>query len=254
MPPRELLAQEDAAPEHGRRAVGRDDGRGVHDVVLVRDGVDVRELTGRLKERADIFRRLALGQEAVVPDELDVYERHHRREQKRQLIGAVGGVRVKAREHAAVGKRAGRVEQAVGHRQREGEPALGVAVVRGRLARAAQLVVLARLDHAEPDHAGAHEHDGGQRHDAHPAAEILVQPAEAQVQHRHHRAGGVADRRRDGQLDIPQADVAERHRHDVQQRHGQVRPDDVPRHAHAANEDLIRRVQAHDDADGDDHF
>ena len=189
-----------------------------------------------------------------MPDELDIHERHCRREQKRQLIGAVGGVRVKAREHAAVGKRAGRVEQAVGHRQREGEPALGVAVVRGRLARAAQLVVLARLDHAEPDHADAHERDGQQHHHAHAAAEVFVQPAEAQVQYGHHRAGGVADRRRDGQLDIAQADIAERHRHDVQQRHGQVRPDDVPRYAHAADENFIRRVQTHDDADGDDHL
>ena len=114
--------------------------------------------------------------------------------------------------------------------------------------------LLTRLDDAQSDHAQTHERHGGQRHDAHPAGQILVQPAEAQVQHGHHRAGGVADRRRDGQLDIAQADIAERHRHDVQQRHGQVRPDDVPRHAHAADEDLIRRVQAHDDADGDDHF
>ena len=74
VPPRELLAQEDAAPEHGRGAVGRDDGRGVHDVVLVRDGVDVRELAGRLEQRADVLRPLALGQEAVVPDELDIHE------------------------------------------------------------------------------------------------------------------------------------------------------------------------------------
>ena len=189
-----------------------------------------------------------------MPEELDIHERHHGRKQERQLIRAVGRVRVETSEHETVGERAGRVEQTVGHRQREGEPALGIAVVRGRLARAAQLVILARLDHAEPDHAGAHEHDGGQRHDAHAAAEVLVQPAEAQVQHGHHRAGGVADRRRDGQLNIAQADIAERHRHDVQQRHGQVRPDDVPRDAHAADEDLIRRMQTHDDADGDDHL
>ena len=207
MPPRELLAQEDAAPEHGRCAVGRDDGRGVHDVVLVCNGVDVCELTGRLKERADIFRRLALGLEAVVPEELDIHERHHGRKQERQLIRAVGRVRVEASEHETVGERAGRVEQTVGHRQREGEPALGIAVVRGRLARAAQLVILARLDHAEPDHAQTHERHGSQRHDAHAAAEVLVQPAEAQVQHGHHRAGGVADRRRDGQLNIAQADT-----------------------------------------------
>ena len=189
-----------------------------------------------------------------MPDELDIYERHHCRKQERQLIRAVGRVRVKASQHEAVGKRTGGVEQAVGHRQREREPALGVAVVRGGLPRAAQLVILARLDHAQSNHAQTHERHGGQRHDAHPAGQILVQPAEAQIQHRHHRAGGVADRRRDGQLDVAQTDVAERHRHDVQQRHGQVRPDDVPRDAHAADEDFIRRVQTHDDADGDDHL
>ena len=49
-----------------------------------------------------------------------------------------------------------------------------VWILRRDEARAAQLVVLARLDHAEPDHAGAHEHDGGQRHDAHALLILLA--------------------------------------------------------------------------------
>ena len=82
----------------------------------------------------------------------------------------------------------------------------------------------------------------------------LVQRAGDQTQHRDQRAGGITDRRGDGKLNIPQANIAQRHRADVQKRHRQICPDYLPCHNRAADKDLIRRMQAHDRAHGDDHL
>lgn len=61
--------------------------------------------------------------------------------QERQLIGDVRGVLVQALEHEAVGKRSGGVEQAVGHGQADGKPALGILAVCMLLTAAAQVIV-----------------------------------------------------------------------------------------------------------------
>ena len=134
------------------------------------------------------------------------------------------------------------------------EPRLGVFVVGRLLPRGAKLLVLARFHDAETDHARAHQRHGCERGKLHAGGQLVAQTARDEVQHGHQCAGGVADRGGDGQLNIPQTDVAERHRQDVQQRHRQIRPDDVPRNFRAADEDLIRGVQTHHKADSHHHF
>ena len=239
----------------------------------VGEGEDVGELASRFEDGAEIFRPLLLRHELLLADQHDIDEAADRREQERQLVGAVGrgggvvaalvkrrehpGVerlRGKTVEHERVGKRTGRVEQAVGHRQADGQPRFGVLVVGGRLTGLTELVVLAGFDHAEADDADAHQRDCTDDGDAHAALDALVERAGEEAEHRDERARGIADRRRDGKLDIPEADIAERHRDDVEQGDGEVCPDDVPRDGRALHEDLKRGVQTHDHADSDDHF
>ena len=215
----------------------------------VRDGVDVGELTGGLAVRAEVLRRLPFGNKAVPADQHDVDEAHHGGEKEGQLIGDVRAALVERFEHAVVREGARRVEQAVGHRQRESKKALGVLAVALGLTRRAQLGVLGRIHHAEADGAYAHEQHGedGKRG-------IILAAEEHKRHHGDERAGGIADGRRDGQLNVPQPQIAERHRADVEQRHGQVGEDDRKADLRPADEDLKRRVQTHDDADCHDHL
>ena len=271
--PRELFLQENAAPDDRRHAVRGNDRRCKRDVRRVGQRENICELTGRFKGRAEIFGRFLLCDQLLLPDQHDVHEAADRREEERQLIGAVGrrgGViaafvqrceraRVQrllaeALQNERVRKRSRRVEQAVGHRQADRQPRFGIAVVRRLLTRAAQLVVLARFHNAEADHADTDQRDRADDRPAHRTLNGVIQRPGQQAEHRHQRTGGIADRRGDGQLNVTQADIAKRHGQNVQNRDGQIGENDVPRHLRSVHEDLKRRVQAHDHADGDDHF
>ena len=249
MLPRELFLEEQAAPQHARRAVGADDGRGHSKVLGVRDGIDVGELTGGLADRAEVLRRFLFGNKAVPADQHDVDEAHHGGKEERQLIGDVRAALVERFEHAVVGEGARRVEQAVGHRQREGEKALGVLAVALGLTRRAQLGVLGRVHHAETDGAYAHEQHGedGKRG-------IILAAEEHKRHHGDERAGGIADGRRDGQLNVPEADVADGHGADVQQGHRQVGEDDAAVDLRTVDENFVGRVEAHHKTHGHDHL
>lgn len=54
-------------------------------------GEDVGELARRLEGRAGILGGLLPGDELLLPDQHHIHEAHDARQQKRQLIGAVGG-------------------------------------------------------------------------------------------------------------------------------------------------------------------
>ena len=204
--------------------------------------------------RMALARLMMCDYELVLLDDDDVDEADHGRGQERQLIRAVGRILIERAQDERIGERARRVQQAIGHRQTQRQPGLRVFVVGALLPLFAQLVVLPRLDDAEADHADAHQRHRADDHPAHRARDRLVQRAGDEAQDCHERAGGIADRRRDRKLNVPQAHIAQRHRADVQQRHRQIRPHHVPRDDRAAHEDLIRRVDAHHDADGDDHL
>ena len=66
--------------------------------------------------------------------------------------------------------------------------------------------------------------------------------------------GGISDGGGHGQLNVPQAQIAQRHRADIQQGNRQIGPDHGPADLRAADENLVSGVKTHDHAYGDDHF
>ena len=218
-------------------------------MLRIGDGVDVSELPGSLADGADVLRRFTLGQQAVLLDQDHIDEAYGGREEKCQLVGAVCAALIQRFQHAVVGKGAGGVKQAVGHGQRKGKEALGVLAVALGLAGCAQRGVLRGVHHAEANGADAHENDGadGKRG-------IVLAAKEQQRHHGDERAGRVADRRGNRQLNVPQPQIPERHRANVQQGNGEVCPDDSHTDLRAADEYFERGVQTHHNAHGDDHF
>ena len=100
----------------------------------VGEGEDVGELASRFEDGAEVFRPLLLRDELLLADQHDIDEAADRREQERQLVGAVGrgggivraivecgkhpGVerlRGQVIQHEGIGEGTGGVEQAVGH-------------------------------------------------------------------------------------------------------------------------------------------
>ncbi len=59
---------------------------------------------------------------------------------------------------------------------------------------------------------------------------------------------------RDGQLNVPQAHIAQGHRQDVQEGNGQISPDYLPGDVHPIDEYFKGGVQAHDKTDGSCHL
>ena len=234
----------------------------------VGQGEDIGELPRRLEGRAGILGGLLPGDELLPADEHHIDKAHNARQQEGQLIGAVGGAggvvgalirrseqplrhRLAGQlvQHPGVGKGPRRVQHAVRNGQQQSQGGLGIAAVGRLLPPPAQVLVLVGLHYAQAHHAYAYQGRGHQL-----SGYQLAHAAGDQAQHRHQRTGGVADGGRDGQLDIPQADIAHSHGQDVQQRHRQIGPDNVPGHLGAADEDFIRRVQPHDHAHRRDHF
>ena len=218
-------------------------------MLRIGDGIDVGELTGRFADGADVLRRFALGQQAILLDDYNVEEAQHSGAEERQLVGDVCAALIQRFEHAVVSKGAGGIKQAVGDRQGKSQEALGILAVALGLTGGAQLGVLRGVHHAETDRAHADEDDcaDGERR-------IVLAAEEEQRHHGDERAGGVADWGRNGQFDVAQSEVSECHRADVQQRHGQIRQNDGKADLRAADEDLIGGVKTHHRTDGDDHL
>ena len=215
MLPRQLFLQENAAPDRREYTVGRDDGRRHHNMIFVRQSVDVEKLADRFAGSADVLWQLQLEGELFAADQ-QIGKAAQAGGQEGQLVGDVRGVLVERFQHQRVGEGAGGIQQTVGDRQADGQPAFGVLAVGVLLTARAQLVVLPRLDDAEADHAGA-DH-GDRADDQHGICTIQCgQAARQQAQYGDQRAGGVADGGRDRKLNIAQADIAQRHGNDVQQ-------------------------------------
>ena len=68
------------------------------------------------------------------------------------------------------------------------------------------------------------------------------------------KQGGVADGGGNGQLNVPQAHIAQRHGADIQQGDRQVGQKDGEIDLRSAHKDLIGGVESHDHTDGDDHL
>ena len=215
--------------------------------------VDIEELADRLAHGAEILRPLLLRNEALLLDAEDIDRARNAHHEECELIGDVAGVRQLLAElfkHTAVGERAECVEQAVDHRQRDGEPAFGVMPVGLVLPGAAQLLVFVGLRNAERDHADAHERHSHERE----RRKIVADANGDEREHRYDRAGAVADGGGDGELYIPETEIADGHGENVEHRNGQIHENDLPCDADLPDEDLIGGVQTHDDADSRDHF
>ena len=234
----------------------------------VRNGVDVGELTGGFADGTKVLGGLHFGNQPILLDDHHIDEAECSCGKERQLVCAVGGgrrligtfsqrgehtgVHIAVRQdlqHPVVGKGAGGVQQTVGRGESQGEKALGVLIVAGLLPFQTKLRVLRGIHHTQTDGTRAHQRDSqqGQRR-------VILTADEQQRQHCHQCAGGIADGGRNGQLDIPQAQIAQSHGTDIQQGHRQVGPDDGPADGRAAYEDLKGGVKAHHHAHGDDHF
>jgi len=215
--------------------------------------VNIEELADRLAHGTEILRPLLLRDEALLLDAEDIDRARNAHHEECELIGDVAGVRqllAELFEHTAVGKRAERVEQAVDHRQRDGEPAFGVMPVGLVLPGAAQLLVLVGLRDAERDHADAHERHSHERE----RRQIVADADSDEREHRYDRAGAVADGGGDGELYVPETEIADGHGENVEHRNRQIHENDLPCDADLPDEDLIGSVQTHNDTDGHDHF
>ena len=219
-------------------------------MLAVGEGVDVKELAGRLEDRAGVLGGFLLCDELLLFDAEHPDRAEDADKEERQLIGDIRAVLVEHLEHKTVGKGAQRVEQTVDHGDREGDPAFGVVVIGCVLARPSQLLVLVGLDKAEGDHADAHERHRDERD----GRQILADAGGDQRQHRDDRAGAVADRGGDRKLDIAQPEIADGHREDIEHRDRQIGQDDLATNLNAVEEDLIGSVQPHHKTHGHDHF
>ena len=245
----QLFLQEDAAPKHGCGTVRGNDRRAHGDVRIVRQRVDVEELTDRFADGTDVLRRFGARGQLFVLDENDVRARNQTGEEEGQLVGDVRGILIQRFQNEAVGECSRRIENTIGNRQEQRKQGLGILVIARLLTGGAKLVVLGRFRDAQRDDADGNQRDGGKLPGVH-----IADARGCNGQNRDQRAGGIANRRGDGQLDVTQTDVAHRHGDDVQQGNRQVGQDDLHVDFNAADKDLVAGVQTHDDTDRHDHF
>ena len=213
-------------------------------------GIDIEELADGLKYRAGVLRGLLLEDELLLLYAEGVHRACDTGGKEGQLIGDICGVLIEDFEHAAVGKGAESVKQAVDNGDEEGNPALGIVPVGFVLPRAAKLGVLVGFREAEEEHAEADERDRDERH----RGQIVTDADSRKGEHGDDGTGAVADRRGYRKLDIPQADIADGHRENVQYRDRQISQEDAPAYLNAADKNFIAGVQTHDNADCRDHF
>ena len=268
MLPGKLLLQEYPAPENGHDAIGADDRGGEGDMRRIGQRVNIEELADRLKNCAGEFRDLHLHHGFLLFDPVRIYGGKNAHEQERQLIRDVGGIlhqllavpeqkaegrlirnRV-VKQDKAVRKGPERVQKTVNNRNEDRDEALRVMIVGRVLPFLSQILILPRFHNAETDHAGADERD----RDKCGGRQFIADAEHQEREDRNDRPGTVADWGRDGQLDIPESQIPDRHGNDIQKGNGQIGQNDLYTDLHAVEKNLVAGVQAHDDADGGNHL
>ena len=83
----------------------------------IRDGIDIGELARSLADGAQILGSLHFRHQPILFDEHHVDKAKYGGGEERQLIGAVGAALIQRFQHAVIGKGAGGIQNAVGHRQ-----------------------------------------------------------------------------------------------------------------------------------------
>ena len=246
--PAQLLFQEDATPQHGNHAVGGNDRR-CQGSFAAGQGVDVSQLSGGLKAGADVLGGFQLGKQLLLLDNYCIDKGGNTGNQEGQFIGDVGGILIQGFQHQVIGKGSGGVQKAVSDGQGQGQPGLGVLIIRGFLPGGAERFVLIGFHKAQADHTGT-----GQEHSHILDGNHFLGGAGDDGDDRHKSSGGVADRGGNGKLDVAKAYIAQGHGTDVQQGNGKIGPDHAPGNLYAADKDFKGGMQAHDHANGGDHF
>lgn len=246
--PAQLFFQEDAAPQHGNHAVGGNDRR-CQGSFAAGQGVDVSQLSGGLKAGADVLGGFQLWQQLLLLDYYGVDKGGNTGNQEGQFIGDVGGILIQGFQHQVIGKGSGGVQKAVSNGQGQGQPGFGVLIIRGFLPGGAERFVLMGFHKAQADHTGT-----GQEHSHILDGNHFLGGAGDDRNDRHKSAGSVADRGGNGKLDVAKAYIAQGHGTDVQQGNGKIGPDHAPGNFYAADKDFKGGMQAHDHANGGDHF
>ena len=246
--PAQLLFQEDAAPQHGNHAVGGNDRR-CQGSFAAGQGVDVSQLSGGLKAGADVLGGFQLGKQLLLLDNYCIDKGGNTGNQEGQFIGDVGGILIQGFQHQVIGKGSGGVQKAVSDGQGQGQPGLGVLIIRGFLPGGAERFVLMGFHKAQADHTGT-----GQEHSHILDGNHFLGGAGDDGDDRHKGTGSVADRGGNGKLDVAKSYIAQGHGTDVQQGNGKIGPDHAPGNFYAADKDFKGGMQAHDHANGGDHF
>ena len=246
--PAQLLFQEDAAPQHGNHAVGGNDRR-CQGSFAAGQGVDVSQLSGGLKAGADVLGGFQLGKQLLLLDYYGVDKGGNTGNQEGQFIGDVGGILIQGFQHQVIGKGSGGVQKAVSDGQGQGQPGLGVLIIRGFLPGGTEFLVFMGFHKAQADDTGA-----GQEHSHILDGNHFLGGAGDDGDDRHKGTGSVADRGGNGKLDVAKSYIAQGHGTDVQQGNGKIGPDHAPGNLYAADKDFKGGMQAHDHANSGDHF
>jgi len=106
-----------------------------------------------------------------------------------------------------------------------------------------------RLDEAESDDAGAYQNERDVMRCAH-----ALRSEKDDGGDRSQSAGGIADRRGNGKLDVAQSDISERHGENIEQGDRQIMQNDIEIDDGILRENFIESMDSHDKSDGRDHF
>ena len=147
-------------------------------------GVDIRKLTRSLEDGAGVFGCLALGNELLLFNAENVHGTHDADDKEGQLIRNVCRVLIEGFEHAAVGKCAERIQQAVDNGKRYCKPAFCIVMIACILTCAAQLLILICFRKAEGDNADADKRNSRKSHRRQSAYTLS-----REYEHSHDRAG-----------------------------------------------------------------
>ena len=106
-----------------------------------------------------------------------------------------------------------------------------------------------RFDEAESDNADTYQNERDVMRRTH-----ALRSEKDDGSNRSQSAGGIADRRGNGKLNITQSDIAERHGKNIKQGNRQITQNDIEIDDGILHENFIERVDAHDKSDGRNHF
>ena len=215
----------------------------------IRQSIDIEELADGFADSAHVLRRFGARGQLLVLDEEHICAAEQARNKEGQFVSDVGGILAQGFKHKAVRKRARRIQDAVGNREKQRQQGLGILVIARLLTGRTQLVVFRGLGDAQRNHADGHQRDGGQLPRVH-----VADAAHGDRSDGHQRAGRITDRGRNGQFDVAQTDIAHRHRDDVEHGDGQIGHNDLHVDLYAVYEDLKTGVQTHHNADRHDHL